>query len=78
MEVSGKGTLDFPGRPMPRRQRAWPARCCSIPPISTIGISEASIITRVLRTGTSTTLAADVDINVNSAIYGGDRNTAAG
>jgi hypothetical protein len=36
------------------------------------------VITRVLRTGTSTSLQADNDININSAIFGGDRNAGGG
>src|SRR5215831_18392536 len=48
------------------------------PAYLTIGPTEAAEITRVLRTGTSTTLAADVDINVNSAITGGDRAAGGG
>jgi hypothetical protein len=48
------------------------------PAFLNIGAAEASTITRVLRTGTTTNLQADVDIDVNSAIFGGDREQGGG
>ncbi len=68
MEVSGKRTLDFQGSADASAASGVGGSLLLDPANLEIGISEASIITRVLRTGTSTTLAADVDINVNSAI----------
>ena len=48
------------------------------PAFLTIGLTEASSITRVLRTGTTANLQADVDIDVNAPIFGGDREKGGG
>jgi filamentous hemagglutinin family protein len=78
MEVSGKGTLEFLGRADASAAAGRAGSLLLDPAYLDIGADEASVITRVLRTGTSTALQADIDINVNSAIFGGDRNIGGG
>jgi filamentous hemagglutinin family protein len=78
LEVSGKGTLDFRGQADASAAAGRAGSLLLDPAYLNIGADEAGIITRVLRTGTSTDLQADIDINVNSAIFGGDRNTGGG
>ncbi len=78
LEVSGKGTLDFLGQADASAAAGQAGSLLLDPANLDIGASEAAVITRVLRTGTSTTLAADHDISVNSAITGGDRLAGGG
>jgi filamentous hemagglutinin family protein len=77
-EVSGKASLAFRGQVDASAAAGQAGSLLLDPAYLTIGPIEAAEITRVLRTGTSTTLAADVDINVNSAITGGDRTAGGG
>jgi filamentous hemagglutinin family protein len=78
LEVSGKGTLDFLGQADASAANGRAGSLLLDPAFMNIGAAEASTITRVLRTGTAATLQADVDINVNSAIFGGDREEGGG
>ncbi len=78
MEVSGKGTLEFLGRADASAAAGQAGSLLLDPAYLDVGVTDAAAIARVLRTGTSTNLAADVDINVNSAITGGDRTTGGG
>ena len=78
MEVSGKGTLEFLGHADASAAAGEAGSLLLDPEFLNIGEAEAGVITRVLRTGTSTILAADVDISVNSAIFGGDRLAGGG
>jgi filamentous hemagglutinin family protein len=73
LEVSGKGTLTFLGQADASAAAGLSGSLLLDPAFLNIGTIEASSIERVLRTGTTTNLQADVDINVNSAIFGGDR-----
>jgi hypothetical protein len=77
-EVSGKASLAFLGQVDASAAAGQGGSLLLDPAYLNIGPTEAAEITRVLRTGTSTTLAADVDINVNSAITGGDRAAGGG
>src|SRR5262249_49390137 len=78
MEVSGKGTLEFLGRADASAAAGQGGSLLLDPAFLNIGATEAGAITRVLRTGTSTNLQADVGIPANSAITGGDRATGGG
>lgn len=78
MEVSGKQRLEFLGEADASAARGANGSLLLDPASLDIGTTEASVITRVLRTGTSTSLQADQDINVNAAIYGGDRTEGGG
>jgi len=78
LEVSGKGTLDFLGMADASAPNGQAGSLLLDPAFLNIGSAEASTITRVLRTGTTTNLQADVDINVNSAVFGGDREQGGG
>ncbi len=78
LEVSGKGTLEFLGQADASAANGQSGSLLLDPAYMTIGAAEASTITRVLRTGTTTNLQADVDIDVNSAIFGGDRDQGGG
>ena len=78
LEVSGKGSLGFTGQADASAAAGHAGSLLLDPATLDIGALEASAITRVLRTGTSTSLQADIDINVNSAIDGGDRNSGGG
>jgi filamentous hemagglutinin family protein len=78
LEVSGKRTLDFLGQADASAAAGQAGSLLLDPAYLNIGVAEASTITRVLRTGTTTNLQADVDINVNSAIYPGDRDSGGG
>ena len=78
MEVSGKGTLDFLGQADASATNGQAGSLLLDPAFMNVGAAEASTVTRVLRTGTSATIQADVDINVNSAIFGGDRQEGGG
>ena len=77
-EVSGKGTLAFNGTADASAANGVSGSLLLDPAYLNIGLSEAGIIGRVLRTGTSTTLQADVDINVNAAIDGRGRYAGGG
>jgi filamentous hemagglutinin family protein len=70
VEVSGKGSLDFAGEVVANAAHGEAGLLLLDPAYLNIGSSEAGLINRVLRTGTSTRLVADVDINVNSMIDG--------
>jgi filamentous hemagglutinin family protein len=78
MEVSGKGTLAFLGQADASAAAGQAGSLLLDPTNLDIDATTASVITRVLRTGTSTTLAASNDISVNSAISGGDRLSGGG
>ncbi len=78
VEVSGKTTLDFLGAVDAGANYGSAGTLLLDPAYLTISLAEASLINRVLRTGTSTTLAADVDINVNAMIDGRGRRTGGG
>ncbi len=78
LEVSGKGTLEFLGQADASAANGAAGSLLLDPAYMTIGAAEASTITRVLRTGTTATLQADVDIDVNAAIFGGDREQGGG
>lgn len=70
VEVSGKGSLDFAGEVVASAAHGEAGLLLLDPAYLKIGASEAGLINRVLRTGTSTRLVADVDITVNSMIDG--------
>lgn len=78
MEVSSKGTLAFLGTADASAPAGAAGSLLLDPAILDIGLAEAGLISRVLRTGTSTTLAADIDINVNSLIDGRGRIAGGG
>lgn len=78
LEVSGKGTLDFLGQADASAAAGTAGTLLLDPETLSIGANEAGAINRVLRTGTTTNLLADVDINVDSPLLGGDRNTGGG
>lgn len=70
VEVSGKQTLTFNGL-VDAGAASGKAGSLLLDPYNfTIGLSEASLINRVLRTGTSTSVNADNDIYVNYIIDG--------
>lgn len=75
VEVSGRQTLDFAGLVDAGVRGTYGAAGSLLldPAIMNIGLAEASLINRVLRTGTSTTVSADLDINVLSTIDGRGR-----
>lgn len=78
VEVSGKRTLDFAGTVDAGATAGAPGLLLLDPATMNIGLAEASLISRVLRTGTSTTVTADVDINVGAAIDGRGRIAGGG
>ncbi|MFO1266703.1 MAG: filamentous hemagglutinin N-terminal domain-containing protein [Rubrivivax sp.] len=78
VEVSGRGTLDFAGSVDASSPAGNAGSLLLDPATMTIGAAEASLISRVLRTGTSTTVTADVDINVGAAIDGRGRIAGGG
>lgn len=78
MEVSGKGTLDFTGSADASAPKGAAGLLLLDPAYFNVGLAEASLISRVLRTGTSTTLAADIDVNINSLIDGRGRYAGGG
>jgi filamentous hemagglutinin family protein len=78
MEASGKGTLAFLGTADASAPSGTAGSLLLDPAILDIGLAEAGLISRVLRTGTSTSLAADIDINVNSLIDGRGRLAGGG
>ncbi|MBL8326805.1 MAG: filamentous hemagglutinin N-terminal domain-containing protein [Rubrivivax sp.] len=78
VEVSGKRTLEFAGTVDAGAAAGAAGSLLLDPATMDIGIAEASLINRVLRTGTSTTVSADVDINVGAAIDGRGRLAGGG
>lgn len=78
VEVSGKQTLDFSGNVDASATNGLAGSLLLDPAILTIGLTEAALINRVLRTGTSTSLQADVDINLNAMIDGRGRIAGGG
>ncbi|MEK7754460.1 MAG: filamentous hemagglutinin N-terminal domain-containing protein, partial [Acidobacteriota bacterium] len=78
MEVSGKGTLEFLGSADASALRGRAGSLLLDPAYLDIGLADAALIGRVLRTGTSTSLAADIDINVNAVIDGRGRYAGGG
>ncbi len=78
VEVSGKQTLTFNGLVNADARNGNPGLLLLDPWNFTIGRSEASLINRVLRTGTSTSISADNNINVDYAIDGRGRYKGGG
>lgn len=78
VEVSGKQTLDFGGLVDASALHGVGGFLLLDPATMTVGLAEAGLINRVLRLGVSTAIAADVDINVNSAIDGRGRLAGGG
>jgi filamentous hemagglutinin family protein len=78
VEISGKGTLDFAGTVDAGAAKGAAGSLLLDPAVMNIGPAEAGLIRRVLRTGTSTAVSADIDININSAIDGRGRNAGGG
>jgi filamentous hemagglutinin family protein len=78
VEVSGKQTLDFKGHVDAGATNGKAGSLLLDPYNFTIGIAESSLINRVLRTGTSTSVSADNDIYVNYLIDGRGLNTGGG
>jgi len=79
VEVSGRGTLDFAGQvDAGAVAGSMPGLLLLDPAVMTIGTTEAGLISRVLRTGTSTAVSADIDIFVNAAIDGRGRASGGG
>ncbi|MBI5719248.1 MAG: filamentous hemagglutinin N-terminal domain-containing protein [Burkholderiales bacterium] len=81
VEVSGRGTLDFNGMVDAGAASGWGGAAGTLlldPAIMNIGLAEASLISRVLRTGTSTTVSAELDINVGATIDGRGRLAGGG
>lgn len=70
LEVSGKGTLDLSGMADASAVRGTNGSLLLDPAYLNIGATEAALINRILRTGTSTSFQADVDININAVIDG--------
>jgi filamentous hemagglutinin family protein len=70
MEVSGKNTLTFSGTANASAPNGTNGSLLLDPAYLDITAADAGVISRVIRTGTSATLQADVDINVNAAIDG--------
>lgn len=70
IEVSGKGTLAFLGTADASAPNGKNGSLLLDPTDVNIGAAEASLINRVLRTGTSTTVTASNNIDVNSLIDG--------
>lgn len=78
VEVSGKQMLDFYGMVDAGASNGKAGSLLLDPYDFTIGMAEASLIDRVLRTGTSTYVSADNDINVNYVIDGRGRYAGGG
>ncbi|MBL8325618.1 MAG: filamentous hemagglutinin N-terminal domain-containing protein [Rubrivivax sp.] len=78
VEVSGKRTLEFAGTVDAGAAQGAAGSLLLDPATMDIGLAEASLINRVLRTGTSTTVSADVDINLNATIDGRGRIAGGG
>lgn len=78
VEVSGKQTLLFDGSVDAGASNGKAGSLLLDPYNFTIGMTEASLISRVLRTGTSTSVSADNDLYVNYVIDGRGRYTGGG
>jgi filamentous hemagglutinin family protein len=78
VEVSGKNTLSFNGMVDASALNGANGSLLLDPTTMNIGLAEASLINKVLRTGTSTTVTASDDINVNSPIDGRGRYAGGG
>ena len=70
VEVSGKGSLEFRGEVDAGATAGDGGQLLLDPLDLTVGAPEAGSISRILRSGTTTTLQADRDIAVDSAIDG--------
>lgn len=70
VEVSGKGSLVFAGAVDASAPFGAAGSLLLDPLTFDIGPNEARVINTTLRTGTSTTLRADLDVNVNAMIDG--------
>lgn len=78
VEVSGKQTLDFWGEVDAGALNGRGGSLLLDPAYLNIGLYEAGLINRVLRSGTSTSMQADIDINVNAMIDGRGRYAGGG
>ncbi|MBU3948856.1 MAG: filamentous hemagglutinin N-terminal domain-containing protein [Proteobacteria bacterium] len=78
VEVSGKQMLDFNGMVDAGASNGRAGSLLLDPYDFIIGMAEASLINRVLRTGTSTSVRADKDIYVNYVIDGRGRYAGGG
>ncbi|MCW5636514.1 MAG: filamentous hemagglutinin N-terminal domain-containing protein [Rubrivivax sp.] len=78
VEVSGRGTLEFAGAVDAGAPNGAAGLLLLDPAFMNIGLAEASLISRVLRTGTSTAVSAEVDITVSSPIDGRGRLSGGG
>lgn len=78
IEVSGKGTLEFLGTADASAAKGVAGSLLLDPTDVNIGLAAASLINRVLRTGTSTTVQASNNIDVNSLIDGRGRIAGGG
>ncbi|MBL8345139.1 MAG: filamentous hemagglutinin N-terminal domain-containing protein [Rubrivivax sp.] len=81
VEVSGRGTLDFAGTVDAGAAPGLGGAAGSLlldPEVMNIGLAEASLISRVLRTGTSATVSASQDILVGATIDGRGRVAGGG
>lgn len=78
VEVSGKQRLDFLGTVDAGAPLGAGGSLLLDPAYLNIGLAEAGLINRVLRTGTSTSLQADLDISVNAMIDGRGRYAGGG
>jgi len=78
VEVSGKQTLFFDGSVDAGASYGKAGSLLLDPYNFTIGMTEAGLISRVLRTGTSTSVSADNNLYVNSFIDGRGRYTGGG
>ncbi|OOZ40077.1 hypothetical protein BOW53_08970, partial [Solemya pervernicosa gill symbiont] len=70
VEVSGKQQLSFRGQVDAGAENGEAGTLLLDPTNFTVGLEEAAVINYVLRSGTSTTLQADIDIDVDAAIDG--------
>lgn len=78
VEVSGKQTVDFLGNVDLAAPYGLGGSLLIDPAYLNIGLTEATLLNRILRTGASTTLQADIDININSIIDGRGRYAGGG
>jgi filamentous hemagglutinin family protein len=78
VEVSGKQTLDFSGMVDAGADNGRAGSLLLDPYNFYVGMAEASLINRVLRTGTSTSVSADNNIYVNYLIDGRGRYAGGG
>ena len=78
LEVSGKGTLEFLGTADASAAQGRAGALLLDPANVNFGLAEAALISRVLRTGTSTTVQASNNIDVNALIDGRGRIAGGG